>query len=269
MNLSITSKDNKLIREVKSLHQKKNRVSLGKFFIEGIKMVKEAIDHKQKIESVLVCQDVLQRVNGGPELLSQLDALNEQIVFVNETIIKYITDAQTPQGVIAVVSKRENGTSSDFKQQGVYLLLDSIQDPGNMGTIIRTADAAGVSGIFLSKGCCDLYSPKTLRSTMGSIFRVKIYDNQDLIDISKKMQKNGIKIVATTIAAKQNHYEVEYDSQVGVIIGNEANGITQELIDIADYKVKIPMVGNIESLNASVAAGILLFEILRKKLLSK
>ncbi len=263
---TITSKDNRLIKHVKSLHQKKYRDSEGQFFVEGVKMIREAVQQGVDVFNVLVCPDILKRVNGGEDLLDNLTGLKIQLDSVPENVFWYISDTESPQGVLAVIGKNKDSAAGDgLDPNGVYMLIDGVQDPGNVGTIIRTSDAIGAAGVFLSKRCADAYSPKVLRSSMGSIFRVSIFEKANLNEIAGRMQKAGIKIAATSLQANQYHFDINYTGGIGVVIGNESNGVSTELLSMADYTVKIPMRGGAESLNASVAAGVLMYEVLRSR----
>ena len=145
------------------------------------------------------------------------------------------------------------------------LVLDDIQDPGNMGTILRTADSLNLKQIIVSKGSSDIYNPKVVRSTMGAIFRVNIIESDNLVKTLKDMKKHKIKIVTTNLQTDKKIYDVDYEKSA-IVIGNEANGVSNEVLELADEKVKIPMPGKTESLNASVATAIILYEAMRKNL---
>ena len=146
------------------------------------------------------------------------------------------------------------------------LIMDSIQDPGNLGTMIRTADAAGFTGMIISKGCVDVYNPKVLRSTMGSIFRMPLCFTDKLENVLENIKLKGIRVYASHLSAKESCYEINMTNNIAIIIGNEANGISNEILPYADKLIKIPMYGRTESLNASIAAGILMFECVRQRM---
>jgi TrmH family RNA methyltransferase len=267
MEYTITSRDNNLIKHIKSLHQKKHRDDEGQFFVEGIKMVEEAIRQKTDIVNIVASIDMLTKISGGIEFADKLKEDNISTILVPESIFSFISDTETPQGVLAVIKKKcviEN--EGIYVKNGTYILLDGVQDPGNVGSIIRTADAAGINGVILSRGCADIYNPKTLRSTMGSIFRVPIIDKADLHLIAKAMKKQGIIVLTSSLKSENYHYDVDYEGGIALVIGSEANGVGPEMMEMADLLVKIPMRGGAESLNASVAAGILIYEVMREKL---
>ena len=179
-------------------------------------------------------------------------------------VFKYITEVQTPQGVLAVVEKKSNKYDIDYNDD-IIVALDDVQDPGNLGTILRTVDSIGLNQIIVSKGTADCYNPKVVRSTMGAIFRIKIIECDDIEKTLKETQKNNFKLVVSSLQTKNSLYDINFDKKV-IIIGNEANGVEQRIQDIADEKIKIPMLGKTESLNASVATGIILYEYVRQKI---
>lgn len=227
-----------------------------------------------------------------------------RIIEVTENVFMQLTDVKTPQGVLAVIRKNVEDNVSDFEDEnenenenknenenenenendalkdGVnsrqidclnkintgadYILaVDGVQDPGNLGTIIRTADSANLKQILVSKDTVDAYSPKVIRSTMGSIYRVKIVECENLADVLDELKKHKFQIVSTSLDTENIIYDIDYRKKV-VVIGNEGNGVSKEIQDLSDYKVKIPMLGKTESLNASVATGIMIYEYVRQ-----
>mgnify|MGYP001863000575 CR=1 FL=1 len=183
-------------------------------------------------------------------------------IYVTEKVFSGITDVTNPQGILAVIGKNTDINEIDYNQN-LFLVLDNIQDPGNMGTILRTADSINLKQIIVSKGTADCYNPKVVRSTMGAIFRVKVIECEDLKKVVKEMKKRKIKVYATDLQTDKSIYDVDYKKSA-IVIGNEANGVSKELLEIADEKIRIPMIGKTESLNAAVATGIILYEVVRK-----
>ena len=165
---------------------------------------------------------------------------------------------------MAVIEKKNTNTTLDFSQD-IIIALDDIQDPGNLGTILRTVDSAGLNQIILSKNSADAFNPKVVRSTMGAIFRVNIIIAENLEEMLKQAQKNKFEIMVTSLDTQNSIYDVKYKNKV-IVIGNEANGVSKPIQDMADKKVKIPMLGKTESLNASVAASIMIYEYVRGKI---
>ena len=189
-----------------------------------------------------------------------------ECICVTEKIFNTITDVKNPQGILAIIEKTSKEENQIDYDTDLLVVLDDIQDPGNLGTILRTVDSVGLSQIIVSKGTADAYNPKVVRSTMGAIFRVNIVECEDINETLKEIKANKFKTVVTSLKANKTIYEIDYKKKA-IIIGNEANGVKEEIINNADEKVKIPMPGKTESLNASVATGIVLYEYVRQKIL--
>lgn len=248
----ITSKDNEIIKNIKKLKEKKYR--LDSYIVEGIKMVKEAISENQEIALIAIRED----------FKIDFDTQNIKTVTISNKIFNDISDVKTPQGILAVIKKNQNNQIET--NQEYILALDSLQDPGNMGTIIRTADSANINQIIINKTTVDPYSPKVIRSTMGAIYRTNIIEVEDLKATLKEMKSKGFQIITTDLKATQSIYDINYNNKTVVVIGNEANGVSQEILQTADKKVIIPMLGKTESLNASIAASIMIYEYVRQKI---
>lgn len=251
----ITSKDNSKIKEIKKLKEKKYRKTA--FIVEGIKMLKEAISEKAEIDTIIIREDT--------ELDFKLESeLEKKVIHVTKNVFETISDVVSPQGVLVVINKKID--DNKINQYADYILaLDGIQDPGNLGTIIRTADSANIKQILVSKDTVDSYSPKVVRSTMGAIYRVKIIECEDLAKTLKSLQTTGFEIVTTDLHTDKSIYDMNYNKKI-VVIGNEANGVTPEIKELSNYRVKIPMLGKTESLNAAVATGIMIYEYVRQKI---
>ena len=258
----ITSKDNELIKHIKKLKDKKYRDSNNEFVIEGIKLIKEAIQEKANIKQIIICDDCEKTEMLSEEL--KYEIAKQECIYVPEKIFKTISEVSTPQGILAIIQKNNKDTEIDFTQD-IIVALDDVQDPGNLGTILRTVDSIGLTQILVSKGTADSYNPKVVRSTMGAIFRVRIIECEDLEKTLKEVKKHKFKIVTTSLQTENSIYDIDYQKKV-IIIGNEANGVEKNIQDISDEKVKIPMLGKTESLNASVATGIVLYEYVRQKI---
>lgn len=244
----ITSKDNEIIKEVRKLKDKKYRKE--KFLVEGIKMLKEAIQENANIDLIIVKE----------KMKIDIDISKYRSVEVSEKLFNTLTDVVTPQGVLAVVNKN---TNNNIDYTANYIMaLDGIQDPGNIGTIIRTLDSANLKQLIVSKNTVDCYSPKVVRSTMGAIYRVNIIEVDDLKYTLEEIKESGFEIVTTSLQTEKSIYDITYNKKI-VVIGNEANGVSKEIENISDCRVKIPMLGKTESLNASVAAGIMIYEYVR------
>ena len=168
-----------------------------------------------------------------------------------------------PQGILAVIKKSKENTLK--YEEDIIVAIDDIQDPGNLGTILRTVDSIGLKQLVVSKGTADAYNPKVVRSTMGAIFRVKVIEVENLKETIETIRKNNYKLLVTSLQTDDSIYDIDYNKKI-IVIGNEANGVSKEIQNMADQKIKIPMLGKTESLNASVATGIILYEYVRQKL---
>jgi len=260
----ITSSQNTVVKELKSLKTKRTRDEKGLFFIEGIRFMEEALKENAEFDKIFISEK-LADINGGSEILKRINNESYTIYSLPDKLFKEISDTENPQGILATIRFRKMSADEIHEDGRFYIILDSLQDPGNMGTIIRTADAAGVSGIIISKGCVDIYNPKVLRSTMGSVFHIPLYHSEDLIKTINKLKKSGCKIYAAHLKGSVNYFEEDMRGRSAIIIGNEANGISDEIAEQADVLVKIPMPGRAESLNASVAASLLMYEVVRQQ----
>lgn len=258
----ITSKDNEIIKSIKKLKDKKFREQEHKYIIEGIKLIEEAVKESAKINTVVVCEDCVKNEEIDSKLLYEVAKYN--CIYVSEKVFGLITDVKNPQGILAVIEKEAEIDLIDYSED-LIVILDKVQDPGNLGTILRTVDSIGLKQIIVAQGSGDIFNPKVVRSTMGAIFRVKVKESQDIQKTVAEIKKHKFKVVSTSLATDKSIYDVKYEKSA-IIIGNEANGVSKELQDASDELVKIPMLGNTESLNASVATGIVLYEYVRQKL---
>lgn len=261
----ITSKDNDIVKKIRKLKDKKYRDELGVYVIEGIKVIEEAINENVEIEKIVICEDCTAASIIPQKLMYSIAKYN--CIYVSKKVFEVLTDVVAPQGILAIVRRPEKNEKIDYNAE-LILALDGIQDPGNLGTILRTADSVNLNQIIVTKNTADCYNPKVVRSTMGAILRIKIIETESLVNTLKEAKKNKFKIVATSLDTQNNIYDIDYNKKV-IVIGNEANGVTKEVQSMADNKVKIPMLGKTESLNASVATGIMLYEYVRQKINKK
>ena len=233
----ITSKDNELIKKIKKLKEKKYRDQENSYIMEGIKLLKEAIQEKAKIKQIVLCDDCEKQENIPKEFMYEIAKYD--CIYVTKKIFKYLSEVQTPQGILAVIEKNNKDKEIDYSQD-IIVALDDVQDPGNLGTILRTVDSIGITQILVSKGTADSYNPKVVRSTMGAIFRIKIIECEDLAKTLKEVRKHKFKIVVSSLQTENSIYDINYNKKV-IVIGNEANGVEEKIQEIADEKVKIPM----------------------------
>jgi RNA methyltransferase, TrmH family len=264
MNI-ITGSQNQIIKEVKSLKDKKHREEKGLFFIEGLRFAEEAIFENADIVRILISEKYIEsKIDDA--LQSEIQKRCIESFLIPDKLFREVSDTENPQGILAVIKMKRHSMGELFAENNFLLILDSIKDPGNLGTMIRTADAAGVTGVIMSKGCVDLYNPKVLRSTMGSIFRVPVFYSSNLIETIKEIKSKNIQVLAAHLQGEINYFEAVLTGNISFIIGNEATGISDEVKMSADLLLKIPMPGRTESLNASVAAGLLMYEAVRQRL---
>ncbi len=258
----ITSKDNEVIKNIRKLKEKKYRNQENKYIVEGIKIIKEAIEEKAKIDSIVVCEECLKDGTIDQKLMYEIAKYN--CIYVSEKVFQTMSDVTNPQGVLAVINKENNEDSIDDTQD-MIIALDGIQDPGNLGTIIRTVDSIGLNQILISKDTADCWNSKVIRSTMGAIFRVKVIEVEDLSKTLESLKKKKYDVLVTSLQTDNNIYDIDLNRTI-VVIGNEANGVTEEVRKIATVQAKIPMIGKTESLNASVAAGVIMYEYVRRNI---
>ncbi len=250
----LTSRENKFLKLVRSLQSKKGRTASGLYFVEGRRMAEEAMSYaKEQIEAVLVTGLFYEK---NREFVLEIDNTGIPVYTASEKLFKECCDTETPQG-IGVVLKIED-KEIDRENAGFLLVLDGVSEPGNLGTIVRTAEAAGVDGILLMKGCADLYNPKVIRSTMGSIFRVPCMTGVGMETLSDR-KENGFFLTATALYDSVPLTDAKKTEKQMLVIGSEASGVSREVLSIADQCVRIPMAGRVESLNAAVAAGIAMY----------
>lgn len=254
----ITSTDNKHIKNIISLIQKaKTRKEQDAFVIEGVKLFEEAPE--SEILEVYVSEDLTYH---SPKL----DRIPKEVV--KEEVFRKCTDTLTPQGILCVVQKKHYSLDTIKAQESapLFLVLETIQDPGNLGTIMRTAEGAGVTAVIMSSDTVDIYNPKTVRSTMGSIFRQPFLYTDDLKGTIGRLKASGVHCYAAHLNGKGSCYDEDYKGATAFFIGNEGNGLTDETAALADTYIKIPMGGKLESLNAAVSAAILSYEARRQRM---
>ena len=258
----ISSKDNELIKHIKKLKDKKHRDESNEYIIEGVKLIEEAVKENARIKKIIVCEDTTRTYEIPTHIM--LEIAKYECISVSDKIFNIITQVTNPQGIMAIIEKNAQDAQIDYTQD-IIVVLDDVQDPGNLGTILRTVDSIGLNQIIVSKGTADAFNSKVVRSTMGAIFRIKIIEVENLAQAIKEMRKHHFKLMVTSLQTKNSIYDIDFNKKI-IVIGNEANGVSKEIQDMADEKAKIPMLGRTESLNASVAAGVVMYEYVRQKL---
>ena len=294
----ITSVNNQRVKDIANLKQKKYRTESGTFFAEGLRAVKEAVQYAD-VTGLFFTKTEEDKLN---EILKIAETKGVQIYCVDEKVMAKLSDTKTPQGVLAVIKMPENNLQQlrpgafakkmaqqnknaeqavkgntpqkvkespaqqfELDNNAPVLILDRVQDPGNLGTIIRTADAVGALGIILLDGCVDAFSPKVVRASMGSLFHLPVVQDVTAEEALTWCYRNGYEPAATALNKAQNVYKTDISKKMAFIFGNEANGVAEELQAAAETRLFIPMTGLAESMNVAMAAGIILFEGLRQR----
>jgi RNA methyltransferase, TrmH family len=270
--LQITSPTNQQIKFINLLQNKSSsRKKEGLFVVEGVKIFVEA--PKELIHSIYVSDSFIENLQNDKKgftmdiygkVMEKLSVLD--YVQISDEVAKHISDTVNTQGIFTVVNFLSYDLSSliDARKKQIFLVLDGLSDPGNMGTIIRTAEGAGVSAVLMNKECVDIYNPKVTRSTMGSIFRVPFIIEETLLNGINILKKNGVITYAAHLNGSEYYLNDNLSGSVAIFIGNEARGLSDNTSSMADKLIKIPMEGQLESLNASTAAAILMYEAKRK-----
>lgn len=258
----ITSNSNEQVKYLVQLRKNgRFRRQEGKFLVEGPKMFAEI--PQKKLIKTYISDKFLQ--DASPALQRELG--NIPYVVLKESVMKYVSDTQNPQGILSVV-RMEQYTEADMMPEGkpaLLLILENLQDPGNLGTILRSGEGAGVTGIVMTKETVDIYNPKVVRSTMGAIFRVPFFYT-DCLDASiKKLKSDFVKVYAAHLKGTKSYDRMDYTGPSAFLIGNESAGLTEETAALADGYIRIPMLGKVESLNAAAAASILVYEAARQR----
>lgn len=257
---TIQSVQNAKVKEWAKLSTKKGREKEKAFLVEGPHLVEEALKSGADVRVILIEEGFPLQAPIEP-YISDFQGL---VFWITEPVAKKLSETENPQGIFAVVDMRTATLDDMIEDSPILLLLDGVQDPGNLGTIIRTADAAGIRGVVLGKGTVDVYNAKTVRSTMGSIFHVPILQ-ADLELLGSELANQDFKMVATSLEGAVSYDEPIYHGRVAIVIGNEANGVSSAVLRQCEYRVKIPIYGRAESLNAAMAAGIIMYEAVRQR----
>lgn len=255
----ITSTSNQKIKDLVQLQKKaKARNKEGVFIAEGSRMVLET--PKERIKQLYISESYFEKAG------QELDENGFDFEILSDNVFSYVSDTKTPQGILAIVKRKDYRLEEILDVDNPHLIvLDNLQDPGNLGTIFRTAEAAGVTGIVLSRDCVDIYNPKVIRSTMGAIYRMPFVYVEDLLEALKIMKDKKITTYAAHLKGKNSYDKEDYKSACAFLIGNEGNGLRETVSNAADTWIRIPMEGKAESLNAAVAAAVLMFEAARQR----
>lgn len=260
--MELTGLQNPMVKAAAELKQKKYRQQQGLFLAEGLRTVEEAVRYGA-VQSIFYTAIEDDRTRA---VLEEAAAKQIKLVCVSDKVLKKIADTETPQGISAVCEMRSKRLDDFLASGKMLLVLDRVTDPGNIGTMLRTADAAGVGGLLLLQGCADIYAPKTVRASMGSLFHLPVLSGLSEELLVQAARKAGYELLVTCLDGADNLYKADLQGRLAFVMGNEANGVSPALLAAADKRVFIPMQGRAESLNVAMAAGIVMFEALRQKL---
>jgi TrmH family RNA methyltransferase len=252
-----------LVKDIRKLHNKKGRKQLNSFIVEGKRGITEAIKNNADINKIFISENCIEEIT---EFCKNLN-INKNIIYVvPEKYYKKISTTVSPQGIAAIIKNKEQDIYNiDNLENNLIVAVDSLQDPGNMGTIIRTSAAAKAAAVLIGKGSVDPFSPKVVRATMGSIFQLPVIVTDNIANIIEYLKyKKSFKIIVGDLRAEKYYFQVNLKGSTILIIGNENKGPSDQILEMADELIKIPLLGNTESLNAGVAAGILIYERVRQ-----
>lgn len=259
----ITSTSNGKVKRLVNLRKKRKlRDEEGVFLVEGIRMFREV--PAEELREIYVSESFYKKEKKLVDEIASKAKVHTELF--TDTVFAYASDTKTPQGILCVVAQKKYALEDIISGEKRHLLvLDNLQDPGNLGTILRTGEGAGVTGVILSRDCVDIYNPKTIRSTMGSIYRMPFCYAEDLLDAIQKIKDVGVTVYAAHLDGKKAYDEEDYRKSCAFLIGNEGNGLRDETAAVADHYIIIPMSGEVESLNAAIAATVLMFEVKRQR----
>lgn len=248
----IESTQNAFVKHWKKLLTlRKEREKTGEFIVEGFHLVEEALKHKDEVLQIILLE--------GVQLPQTWSLDNVMMVEVTASVAKELAETETTQGIFAHC-KQKKYSEEEMHQWNRLLFIDAVQDPGNIGTMIRTADAAGIDGVVLGKGCVDVFNPKTIRSSQGSLFHIPVIRG-DLVDWIRLLQERNIPVFGTALKNAIDYKEVKKTDKFALIVGNEGSGIREEILEKTNQNLLIPIYGKAESLNVAVATGILLYKL--------
>ncbi|NLW44794.1 MAG: RNA methyltransferase [Syntrophomonadaceae bacterium] len=254
----ITSRDNPVFKLARSLGSRKGREKTGKFLVEGVKLVKEALAHPELVETILVSDAVRE------SLVDDLLNYGIPLVRISSGLAQTLAETETTQGVWAICRRPEWGGVEETASLDFILVMVQIQDPGNLGTMLRTAWAVGVQAVLLTAGSVDVYNPKVIRSAMGATFNLPIYTGVSLSDV-EGLRKQGFRVLACDPRGEMSLFQSDLQGKLTIVMGNEGQGLSPDWKRAADHLLKIPLAAEVESLNVAVACGIILYEAYRQR----
>lgn len=260
--MRISSRQNPLFKQLKALNARSGRAKSGLFLVEGVRLVEEAVAAKIPLRHA-VYSDYLVNNQRGLDCLAAIEALGITPVLLDDRLLCELASTERPQGIFVVASVPTTLVSDKafWSEGNVWLIIDGVQDPGNLGTILRTAEALGVERVVALKGTVDPYNEKVVRSSMGAIFRLPLVHDQSSDFVLAKLRENKVQIVVSALETSQPYQHAYYSERLALVIGNEGAGVAKFWLEAANLVVQIPILGQAESLNVAVATGILLAKI--------
>jgi len=256
----ITSTSNERVKIIRKLREKKIRSETGTFYIEGIRIVVEAMQAGNRVQTLLVAPDLVQSPVVA-DILKDAEKARVEVLEVSKEVFESFSLKEGPQGVAAIVKQRwDTAEDMDWKQPGLWVGLDAVADPGNLGTIMRTMDAVGARGILLIGPCTDPYDPSAIRASMGAVFSLK-FVKTGVDEIQRLKEQHNLYLVGTSDAASVDYQDVTYPQHMVLMMGSERQGLQKPLVELCDQMVSIPMAGTSDSLNLAVATGVMLYEV--------
>lgn len=261
----ITSKENSKVKHLRSLHDPKYRKSEQAFLIEGVKMVEEALRGDAGVSLVVAAPSLVR--HHGKALLKLAEDRSREVLWVSEKLLDSLSESKTPQPVMAVVEMKEQSDDMLLNHpSGIIVIAHQLQDPGNLGTLIRTCEAAGAAGIAVAPNTVDPFNAKTVRASMGSILRLPMARISDASRFVRKCKEKGFQTVALTLDGGTTHFDNDLRKPTAVLLGQEGSGLPDDILLDMDQLVRIPMAGTIDSLNVAVSAAVFLYEIVRQRM---
>lgn len=260
----ITSKDNSVVKHLRSLSEAKNRKKEKTFLIEGLKMVEEALRDNLGVKTVVAAPSLVQ--HHGKGVLKLAESRGIDVLWISERLMDALSESKTPQPVMAEVTMKQHSEEGLLANEaGLIIIAHLLQDPGNLGTIIRTAEAVGASGLAITQNTVDPFNAKAIRASMGSILRLPVVPIGDIDVFIKKCKQQGFQTAATVLAGEKTHFDIDLTKPTVLIFGQEGAGLPQDIMHDIDLRIRIPMAATIDSLNVATAAAVILYEAMRQR----
>ena len=262
----ITSQGNAKVKKIRLLKWAQHRQARGEYFIEGVRLVEEALQHPELFRRVVYSPRLENRARGAEWLSGARKKIRDaEWLYVSDEVMEKICTTQSHQGILAVLEIKERSWEDMGQRDGILLLLSGLQDPGNLGTIFRAAEAGAAGGVILSRDMMDPYNPKVVRASMGSLWRVPFLRDQEMKECLKRLRCQGYRLLSTAVQGGQSLWEIDFARPTAVLFGQEGAGLPKNLMEETDGSCTIPMAPGVDSLNVAVAAGLVIYEAWRQK----